>query len=129
MKELKCTRATSFLITCKSDALPPSPADPAVKDSSDYTPLDYATENGLLYCGLLLSKPQQSMESDQDNRRCMHRYSHLSILLLLNKNTLYLQLPLVYDIRHIICDSRSRSISAAGMHVLQSDASYVNKSC
>ena len=77
----------------------PHAADLAVKDSSDYTPLDYATENGLHYCGLLLSKPQQSMESDEDNHRCMHkcfykhiiefttininnnRYSHLGILL------------------------------------------------
>jgi ankyrin repeat protein len=37
-------------------------ADAAVKDNYDYTPLDYAIHKGFTYCGLLISKHQQSLE-------------------------------------------------------------------
>jgi ankyrin repeat protein len=36
-------------------------ADAAVKDNYDYTPLDYAIHKGFTYCGLLISKHQQSL--------------------------------------------------------------------
>ena len=39
-------------------------ADPNVRDSSGYTALDYATERGLHYCALLLSKNEGIDEPD-----------------------------------------------------------------
>jgi hypothetical protein len=38
-------------------------AEPNIKDSSEKTALDYATEKGLHYCSLLLTKSEGLMEA------------------------------------------------------------------